>query len=180
MKKMTLVIMSVILMASFAMAQETPELDVTATVTVTPLSATATQPITMGDVAKGTTVTIGADGTGHLNAGTPQEGIVTLGGEGAAVVTVSYDATATLTDATDGSNSMTFTVAVTGDADTQSGAGGVASPSTITLDGAAGDTDGQFIFWIGGTMNVAGTQVPDSYSTANTNGNTWEMTLDYQ
>lgn len=180
MKKITLVILSVILLVSFGFAQETPELSVTAEVTVTPLSATATQNITMGEVAKGTTVTISATGTGHANAGTPQEGIVTLGGEGAAVVTVSYDADATLTDATDGSQSMTFDVVVLGHADTQGSAGAVPSGGTISLDGAAGDTDGQYIFWVGGSMDVASTQVPDSYSTGNTGGVPWTMTLEYQ
>jgi len=181
MKKTTLIILMVTLIASFGFAQtQTPVLTVSATVTETPLSATATQSITMGDVSKNSTVTIGADGTGHANAGTPLEGIVTLGGEGAAVVTVSYDATATLTDVTDGTNSMTFTPVVTGHATTQAAAPGVASGNTITLDGAAGATDGQFIFWVGGSMPVGIAQVPDSYSTANTNGAPWTMTLAYQ
>ncbi len=187
MKKMTIVILMVTLIASFAFAQD-QNLDVTATVTVTPLSYTSNTDVTVGDVSKGTTATVDPKDAAHLNAPGAAAGNITISGEEGATVTVAFDATAILGNTT---GNMTFTASVMGHADTQGSATALTSGvSTIDLSGTAGNGGtGSYNFWVGGDLPVGAAQSPGAYTTTAGDGTTgsgghgggnWSMTLVYQ
>ncbi len=189
MKKITLIVLAAILLTSFAFAQD-QNLDVTATVAVTAISFTSNTDIAIGDVTKGTTATVDPlSGAAHVNvAGTTTPGNIAIQGEEGATVTVDFDATAILGNATE---NMTFTADVVGHITTQPASatsltGGV---STVDLSGTAGNGGiGTYNFWIGGDLVVAAVQSPGAYSTATGNGSgtggngggAWSMTLVYQ
>ncbi|MBT3680919.1 MAG: DUF4402 domain-containing protein [Candidatus Marinimicrobia bacterium] len=189
MKKMTLIVLMVTLIASFSFAQD-ENLDVTATVAVTALSFTANTDIAIGDVTKSTTATVDPlSGAAHANvSGTTTPGNIAILGEEGATVTVAFDATAVLGNSTE---NMTFTADVIGHITTQpaSATSLTSGVSTVDLSGTAGGGGtGTYNFWIGGDLVVAAAQSPGAYSTATGNGSgtggngggAWSMTLVYQ
>ena len=189
MKKMTLVILVVTLIASFGFAQD-QNLDVSATVGITALSYTSNTDIQIGDVTKSTTATVDPlSGAAHANVGgTTLAGNIAISGEEGATVTVAFDATAVLGNATE---NMTFTPDVVGHITTQPSAATslTSGVSTVDLSGTAGGGGtGTYNFWIGGDLVVGAAQSPGAYSTATGNGSgtggngggAWSMTLVYQ
>ena len=138
MKKMTLIVLMVTLIASFSFAQD-ENLDVTATVAVTALSFTANTDIAIGDVTKSTTATVDPlSGAAHANvSGTTTPGNIAILGEEGATVTVAFDATAVLGNSTE---NMTFTADVIGHITTQpaSATSLTSGVSTVDLSGTAG------------------------------------------
>ena len=138
MKKMTLVILVVTLIASFGFAQD-QNLDVSATVGITALSYTSNTDIQIGDVTKSTTATVDPlSGAAHANVGgTTLAGNIAISGEEGATVTVAFDATAVLGNATE---NMTFTPDVVGHITTQPSAATslTSGVSTVDLSGTAG------------------------------------------
>ncbi len=144
------------------------------------LAATVIQGLTVsvsgednfGTIVAGTTPSALNAQTGTVGSAAGNIAQVTLTGNGAQTIHVTYDATDNLTKS--GASDITFTPSVYGYAtNTQSSSAAVSSGGTVALSGASGSA-GNFYFWIGGSLSaLPANQTPGAYS------GTWTISVTY-
>jgi len=171
----TLVVLLMMVSAS-VFAQGTAASDATVTADVLAnLTISGSTTLDFGNVAATSDPYVDPKGAAHVDVAGPTVGTFTIAGAPSASITVNFDATATLTDATDGSESMTFTPDLKGHATTQGSATTIADGGTVSLDGSGG-----FLMWLGGDLGNLSGQEANAYSTGNTNGSgPWAIDIIY-
>jgi len=174
MKKLVIITATVLASVEMSFAQSNANQTV-------PLGATVIQGITtsvsgqenFGTIVAGTTPNslIATSGTVGSAAGDIAE--VTITGNGAQTITVSYDATDNLIKS--GATNIAYTPSVYGSSSSsnQSSATAVTSGGTVTLSGTTGSA-GNYYFWVGGSLSaLPANQTPGTYA------GSWTITVHY-
>lgn len=172
-----LVVSSMMISGAFAQGTDSGTATVVTEVLAN-LSISAATTVNFGNVASTSDPVIDPTGASHSDVASPVIGTFTVAGAAGASVDVSFDATATLSDGAATPNTITFTPDLAAHATTQAGAPSLATGADITLNGS-----GAYLFWVGGELGTPGTgissQTAGSYSTANTGGSAWNVTVTY-
>ena len=170
MKQLLNTILALTLLMSIGLAQETGDIAVNASVLAV-LTLTPGNDLNFGNIsATSTPILDPKTPANNTDLGTTNNaGTYTLAGEASATVSVTYDASVTLSNGATGS--LTFTPDMYGHtANDASASSSVASASTITL----GSGDPAYYFWLGGDLGTLSSQETGTYT-----GN-FTLTLEYQ
>jgi hypothetical protein len=137
------------------------------------LTVSVTGEVNFGTIVAGTTP--GALVATSATVGTASGNIaeITLTGNGAQTIHVTYDATDNLTKS--GATNITFTPSVYGSSSSssQSTSTSVSSGGTVILSGSSGSA-GNYYIWVGGSLSsLPAAQTPGSYS------GTWTISVSY-
>ena len=163
MKKSFIILIAMALFISFSSSANAQSASCTASASVVPaLSITKLAGVDFGQILSTTpssgTVSLDPKGSSSTNVGASAKvGEFSITGGNAATVTVTYDASVTLSDAS--SNQMTLAPDIAGfNAATQSSASTINNGGTITL----GST-GNYYIWVGGSLGSLSSQAAGTY-----------------